>query len=194
MPKAVDYYPRCFRYCDVPVFQGRKLLVAHGDIEYKFYLEWLVSYLDNLKYEVPDCQLELCAWASEEYSNCVAFWLGHNGFYHLLTMRDLISHVEGGSSYDEAVKFFREFYEERVKESNNDPEMVDPFETWISPFLWEEAKRESTEIKLFTNGVSYTDLGYRIPMAIAFKRMYSIKEKYEFLDSFYWTFNEEASK
>ncbi|MFZ2656635.1 MAG: hypothetical protein WAX69_17000 [Victivallales bacterium] len=194
MARIIDYYPRCFKYCEVPVFQGSKLLYARDDIEYQFYLEWLSTYLDRVKYEVPDCQLELCAWAAEEKPKYVASGLGDNGFYHLLTMRDLISHIEGGSSYVEAVNHFREMHEERVREFDGDLEMVDPFESWISPFLWKETERELNEERMLAGEATHADLGYRVPMAIAMKGLPSLKQKYEFLDSFYWSFNEEASK
>ncbi|MFA6290284.1 MAG: hypothetical protein WC637_00810 [Victivallales bacterium] len=194
MAKKIDYYPRCFRYSDVPVFQGRKLLYASGDIEYQFYLEWLVSYLDNLKYEVPDCQRELCQWAAGEKPLYVASGLGNEGFEHQLTIGNIIDYVDGGYSYVETVNELRGFHEERVKEFDGDIDMVDPFETWINPFLWKEATREAMERKLFTNCASHFDLGYRIPLAIALRRTETLKEKYEILDRFYFCFNEEASK
>lgn len=181
-------------YCNVPVFQGRKLLSAHDDIEYQFYLEWLVQYLDGLKFQVSDCQLELCRLASEETPENVAFWLGHDGFYHLLTMEPLIRAVGERCSYSEMVNRLRELHEERAKEFDNDPDMIDPFETWISPFLWKEAERELNEERMFAGEAIHADLGYRVPMAIVMKRIPSLRQKYEFLDNFYWSFNEEASK
>jgi hypothetical protein len=194
MARTIDYYPRCFRYCEVPVFQGSRLLAARDDIEYQFYLEWLAKYLDGLKYEVPDCQLELCAWANKESPDTVSFHLGFDGFYHLHSIESLTPTIEAGSSYLEAVNSFRKTYEEMVKDLNYDFEIIDSFDTWINPRMWQNAKREMLEEKLFANGATHADLGYRIPMAIAIKRLHSLKEKYEFLDSFYDHFNEEALK
>ena len=185
--------PRYFGCADVPEYEGRPLLSARGDAQYEFYCAWLVAYLERIaSTPVPDCQAALCAQTDAQEPDAVAFWLGHDGFYHLLTYEGLEGYVESGVPYEDAEKELRANWEDTFK--GVEPDLVEPLEQWINPRFWAEARREYDGQHSMPLPVTHADVGYRIPLARALARTGSKDERIRLIKTFYDSFNEEASK
>lgn len=185
--------PRYFGYADVPDYEGRPLLSARGDAQYEFYCAWLADYLLGIASEaIPTCQAELCARTDLQQPDAVAFWLGHDGFYHLLTYEGLEGYVENGASYEEAEKDLRSNWEETYR--GVEPDLIEPLDQWINPRFWDEARREHAEQKALPLPISHADMGYRVPLSRALARVGTKDERIKLIKAFYDAFNEEASK
>ncbi len=185
--------PRYFGYTDVPDYEGHPLLSARGDPQYEFYCAWLATYLERIAVRpVPDCQAALCAKTEMQEPVDAAFWLGHDGFYHLLTYEGLEGYVESGVSYEDAEDELRANWEDTYEGVDSD--LVEPLEEWINPRFWSEAKREYDEQRGMPLPVTHADVGYRLPLARAMARVGSAEERIKLIKTFYDSFIEEAAK
>jgi hypothetical protein len=186
-------YPRYFGFCGVPYYEGKPLLAASNETEYIFYCSWLVDYLDKIPHEViPECQRELCAELEQKDPDSAAFWLGHDGFYHLIAYETLARRIEDGMSYEEAERDLRVWWEDTYR--GWEPDEIEPFDEWINFPFWEDAKREFADKQAMVFAVEHADVGYRVPLARTLARVQSREERLELIHSFYWSFNEDASK
>ena len=185
--------PRSFVFCDVPYYHEKPLLRVVSIGEHRFYCRWLVDYLERLAdQDVPTCQEEACEKMEADSPLHAVLWLGEEAFYHSDCSAMLERRIEDGLNYQEAVEMIRPWWEEANEGLY--PDEVEPIEAWISPELWEEAKRELAEKAAMEFPAVHADLGYRILLAKTLARESSADKRLELIDTFYETFYEESSK
>jgi hypothetical protein len=185
--------PRSFVFCAVPYYHEKPLLSVVDSEEHRFYCRWLVDYLDKFAdKEVPTCQEKAYQEMEANSPMHAVLWLGEEAFYHCDCIAILERRIEDGLNYQEAAEMIRPWWEEANE--GLDPDEVEPFEAWICPELWEEAKRELAEKAAMEFPATHADLGYRILLAKTLARESSADKRLELVNAFYEAFNEESAK
>ena len=178
--------PRHYSDISVPEYNGKPLLKVKTDEEHIYYLNWLADHLYK-----SDSTNSMSSPPDIKERKFQARVLGDNAFYHFLYCVDPFEcYMKDGIDYDTAYREMKEYHDSLFEDY--DPDCIDPLEEWISPEIWENARREYQESKNIT--ANYTDLGYRKELSLLLSGVESRQERCAILKDFYWSYGEEASK
>jgi len=179
---------RDFRFGRVPKDEkGEPLFVCQSEETYRPYLSWLADYLYTLEAEPLYEQMGLCQYISRMQPQDSVLMMGMNVALYEWDTQDMEDCIENGESFS----VFWESVQEYLRDLDDETEEYD--EDTLRE-LFETVASELAVKKRLCPHVRHADVGYRLPLSIAIKKLQKPEQRVDLLDQFYQAYDNYASK
>ena len=172
--------------------RGREVGSANSLASCHFYLSWLADYLVETEIEVPECQREMlenyrrtggARWAAHDLGSTMGFLV-----YDIENLERLSAQgVPWETVHAMELRLYERF-------SAGDRENLSREEFCVSREDYERIGREAKESKKVPSHIQHADIPFRSVFAALLKEVPDHEARYRYLDGFYSSFRESASK
>lgn len=176
---------RDFRYGAVPEDEnGAPVLGCRSEETYRPYLSWLADYLYTLEAEPSKEQKGLCKYVSRMVPEDVVLMIGMNAAMYVWDIDAIETWVESGEPFSA--------YSQEMKDLALDGDWE--YDEDTDRELYEVVRLELDEKKRNCPDVRHADVGYRVPLSIALKKIPNKKGRIDLLNQFYQAYENYIMK